>query len=154
MSHFKHALQIRHVDAGSCNGCEQELTALTSQAYDWQRFGLDIVASARHADALLVTGPTSDTMARPLTHVFNAIASPKIRIAFGDCAAGCGVFENAYAVHSQRQRSDLVIRGCPPDPEQALDALRNWMQRSRDSADGEIPRPIPNDHDQGSQEAD
>ncbi len=135
MFHRKRTLQIRHVDAGSCNGCEQELTALTSSAYDWQQFGIDIVASPRHADALLVTGPVSDTMVRSVAQVFTAIASPKIRIAFGDCAAGCGVFGSAYAVSGQLPQPDLVIRGCPPEPEKSLAELRQWMQTPTDSSD-------------------
>jgi Ni,Fe-hydrogenase III small subunit len=130
MPHRKHGrrvLQIRHVDAGSCNGCEQELTACTGPAYDWQHLGLDLVASPRHADALLVTGPMSDTMARPLNHVYSAIPQPKIVIAFGDCAAGCGVFQHAYGVRGGLDTADLTIPGCPPEPVQAIKALRTWM---------------------------
>ncbi len=128
MSHIRHSLQIRHVDAGSCNGCEQELTALTSAAYDFQRVGLDWVASPRHADALLLTGPVSDPMARPVERVWAAIPAPKWRIAFGDCAAGCGVFQAAYGIHGGLPEADLVIRGCPPEPGAALQQLRDAMQ--------------------------
>lgn len=127
MSQLRRSLQIRHVDAGSCNGCEQELTALTSPVYDIQQFGIDIVASPRHADALLVTGPLSDTMVRPVERVWDAIPKPKIRIAFGDCAAGCGVFEDSYGTHGGLSDADIVIHGCPPEPGMALKTIRQWM---------------------------
>ena len=128
MSHFRRSLQIRHVDAGSCNGCEQELTALTSPSYDLQQFGWDLVASPRHADALLVTGPVSDTMVRAVERVWDAVPAPKLRIAFGDCAAGCGVFQQAYATHGGLRQADIVIRGCPPEPGAALKAIRDAIQ--------------------------
>lgn len=118
------SLQIRHVDAGSCNGCEQELTAMTGPAYDMQRDGLDIAASPRHADALLVTGPVTDTMAGSVDKVWEAMPKPKIRIAFGDCALGTGVFESAYASHGGLKDPDVVIPGCPPRPDAALEILR------------------------------
>jgi Ni,Fe-hydrogenase III small subunit len=124
MVNFRHSLQMRHVDAGSCNGCEQELTALTSRVYDVQQFGLDWVASPRHSDALVVTGPVSDTMVRAVERVWNAIPAPKLRVAFGDCAAGCGAFQRAYASHGGLSEANVVIRGCPPDPDTALKALR------------------------------
>ncbi len=121
------SLQIRHVDAGSCNGCEQELTALTGPDYDIQHYGLDIVASPRHADSLLVTGPVTDTMALPLERVWEAIPKPRLRIAFGDCAIGCGVFQQAYASNGGLLNPDIEIPGCPPEPGTALRILRDWM---------------------------
>lgn len=121
------SMTIRHVDAGSCNGCEQELTALLGRDYDIQRAGLDIVASPRHADALLVTGPVTDTMVRAVERVYQAIPAPKIRMAFGDCAMGCGVFQDAYASHGGLSDADLKIPGCPPEPGQVLEALTAWM---------------------------
>ncbi|TAN30357.1 MAG: oxidoreductase [Actinomycetota bacterium] len=127
MSKPVRSLQIRHVDAGSCNGCEQELTALTGRDYDMQRYGLDIVASPRHADAMLVTGPVTDTMARSVERVWQAISVPKIRIAFGDCAAGCGFSQDSYASHGGLNDPDLTIAGCPPEPGKALSLLRAWM---------------------------
>ncbi len=131
MSKSIRALQIRHVDAGSCNGCEQELTALTSGYYDIQRHGIDLVASPRHADALLVTGPVTDTMALAVKKVWEAIPSPKLRIAFGACALGCGVFQNGYASEGGVKEADLEIPGCPPEPERALAILRDWMRTHR-----------------------
>ncbi|MCL6562483.1 MAG: oxidoreductase [Firmicutes bacterium] len=121
------SLTIRHVDAGSCNGCEQELTALTGPDYDLQRYGLDIVASPRHADALLVTGPVTDTMFLPMLRVWEAIPAPKVAIAFGDCAAGCGAFQHCYASHQGLAAADIVVRGCPPEPGEALEVLRRWL---------------------------
>ena len=135
MSHTKRCLQMRHVDAGSCNGCEQELTSLTGSVYDLQKFGLDWVASPRHADALVVTGPVSDTMVRPVERVWEAIPAPKLRIAFGDCAMGCGVFQNAYASHGGLPDADVAIRGCPPDPRVALDALRGVLEKTQRDQD-------------------
>ncbi|MDA8194306.1 MAG: oxidoreductase [Thermaerobacter sp.] len=127
MSHTRKSLQIRHVDAGSCNGCEQELTALTSRAYDLQRYGLDLVASPRHADALLVTGPVTDTMAAALSKVWDAVPNPKILIALGDCARGCGVFQAAYASHGGVKGAQLQIPGCPPEPGPILAALKTLL---------------------------
>lgn len=127
------SLQIRHVDAGSCNACEQELAALLGRAYDIQQFGIDIVASPRHADALVVTGPVTDTMKTAAARVWAAVPQPRRLVAVGDCAAGCGVFQGAYASHggvaSGLETPDLVIYGCPPSPQQILEQLRQ-LQRN------------------------
>lgn len=132
------SLQVRHVDAGSCNACEQELTALTSRFYDMQQFGLDLVASPRHADAVIVTGPVTDTMRPALQKVFEAVPEPKWLIALGDCAAGCGVFQSAYASHGGVEFAlnppDIVIRGCPPHPDHILDRLRR-IQKGKSPSD-------------------
>ena len=126
------SLQLRHVDAGSCNGCEQELTALTGRHYDMQQFGIDLVASPRHADALVVTGPVSDTMKEAARRVWQAVPGPRRLVALGDCAAGCGVFQAAYASHggvaAGLAAPDVVIRGCPPQPREILEQFRR-MQR-------------------------
>ncbi|POB11324.1 NADH-quinone oxidoreductase subunit B family protein [Sulfobacillus sp. hq2] len=133
MGHHSHSrsLQCRHVDAGSCNGCEQELNALTGSFYDMQHVGLDIVASPRHADALIVTGPVSDTMMTPLRAVWAALPRPKRLVALGDCAAGYGVFQGAYAtrggVEGSMRPPDVVIRGCPPTPAEILQGLTAVM---------------------------
>jgi Ni,Fe-hydrogenase III small subunit len=113
------SLAIREVDAGSCNGCELEIHALNNPLYDIERFGIRFVASPRHADALLVTGPVTHNMREALERTFAAVPAPKWVIAVGDCAAGCGVFAGSYAcVGSVAQviPVDLVIRGCPPTP--------------------------------------
>lgn len=128
MRHWRKSLQLRHVDAGSCNACEQELAALLGGTYDIQQYGIDFVASPRHADALLVTGPVSDTMKQPLKKVWEAVPRPRRLIAVGDCAAGCGVCQSMYASHgsveSGLEPPDVVIKGCPPDPTHILKQLR------------------------------
>src|SRR5690349_14225901 len=85
------SLALRHVDAGSCNGCEHELTATANTFYDLQRFGLNVVASPRHADVLLVTGAVTTRMAEPLLAAYRAMPEPRLVAALGDCALGCGV---------------------------------------------------------------
>lgn len=127
------SLTLRHVDAGSCNGCEQELAALLGPDYDMQRHGLDLVASPRHADAMLVTGPVTDTMARAVERVHQAVPAPRSRIAVGDCAIGCGLFQTAYASHGGLPDPDLAIPGCPPEPGEVLRALRAWLASSRNA---------------------
>ena len=131
MRRLVQSLQIRHVDAGSCNACEQELSALLGKALDIQRYGIDFVASPRHADALIVTGPVTDTMQPALEKVWEAVPNPRWLIATGDCAAGCGVFQAAYASHggvgSGLTTPNLIIHGCPPNPEQILEQLRQLL---------------------------
>ena len=95
---FGRALAIREVDAGSCNGCELEIVGLTSPVYDSERFGVHFVASPRHADLLLVTGPVTRNMAVPLLKTYEATPAPKLVVAVGDCARTCGVFKGSYAV--------------------------------------------------------
>ncbi len=137
------SLTIRHVDAGSCNGCEQELTALTGRDYDLQHWGLDLVASPRHADAMVVTGPVVDTMATPVARVWEAIPRPKVRIAFGDCALGCGVFQHAYASHGGLDQATIRIPGCPPEPGAALQAIRHWTTQQHSPQEPESTTPGP-----------
>jgi Ni,Fe-hydrogenase III small subunit len=121
------SLAIREVDAGSCNGCELEIHALNNAFYDIERFGIRFVASPRHADLLLVTGPVTHNMREALERTLAAVPSPKWVVAAGDCAAGCGVFEGSYACVGSVANVigvDLVIRGCPPTP---LDLLRGLL---------------------------
>src|SRR6266853_52246 len=113
------SLSIREVDAGSCNGCELEIHALGNAFYDLERFGLRFVASPRHADVLLVTGPVTKNMREALERTYCATPDPKWVIAVGDCGAGCGVFVGSYACVGAVSKVipvDLVIRGCPPAP--------------------------------------
>jgi Ni,Fe-hydrogenase III small subunit len=120
------SLAIREVDAGSCNGCELEIHALNNPLYDVERFGIRFVASPRHADALLVTGPVTLNMREALERTYAATPAPKWVIAAGDCAAGCGVFAGSYGcvgAVSQVLPVDLAIRGCPPTPLQLLQGL-------------------------------
>ncbi len=120
------SLSIREVDAGSCNGCELEIHALNNAFYDLERFGLRFVASPRHADVLLVTGPVTKNMREALARTYAATPDPKWVVAVGDCAADGGVFAGSYAVEGGVSRVvpvDLHIRGCPPDPLALLKGL-------------------------------
>jgi Ni,Fe-hydrogenase III small subunit len=120
------SLAIRHVDAGSCNGCEHELTLLSSPYYDLQRFGLGIVASPRHADLLLVTGPVTTHMREPLLAAYKAMPEPRRVAALGDCALGCnllGTADNLYGAVEDLLPIELRIPGCPPTPEVIATAL-------------------------------
>src|SRR5690348_18402849 len=120
------SLAIRQVDAGSCNGCELEIHALSNAFYDLERFGLRFVASPRHADVLLVTGPVTRNMREALERTWRATPDPKWVVAAGDCAAGCGVFADSPAcigAVSKVVPVDLVIPGCPPTPTQLLQGL-------------------------------
>jgi Ni,Fe-hydrogenase III small subunit len=123
------SLAIREVDAGSCNGCELEIHALGNAFYDVERFGIRFVASPRHADLLLVTGPVTLNMREALERTYAATPAPKWVVAIGDCGAGCGVFADSYAcvgAVSNVIPVDLVIRGCPPTPAELLQGLL-WL---------------------------
>ncbi|MBV8091676.1 MAG: NADH-quinone oxidoreductase subunit NuoB [Acetobacteraceae bacterium] len=125
------SLAIRHVDAGSCNGCELEIQALSNIVYDLERFGLRFVASPRHADILLVTGPLTRNMRQALEQAYDATPDPKWVVAVGDCARDGGVFKGSYAVAGGVGAAvpvDLVIAGCPPTPAQLLAGLRALLQ--------------------------
>jgi Ni,Fe-hydrogenase III small subunit len=125
------SLAIRQVDAGSCNGCELEVHMLTSIVYDLERFGLRFVASPRHADVLLVTGPVTRNMHEALERTWTATPDPKWVVAVGDCAIDGGVFKGSYAISGGVDAAvpvDLVIRGCPPTPAQMLDGLRALVE--------------------------
>lgn len=120
------SLAIRHVDAGSCNACEHELTATAAPAYDLQRFGLDIVASPRHADILLVTGAVTRRMEAALLAAYEAMPEPRLVAALGDCALGCGVLAAADELAPPLEELlpvALRIPGCPPRPEQIAEAI-------------------------------
>ena len=123
---FGRSLAIREVDAGSCNGCELEIHALNNPVYDVERFGLRFVASPRHADVLLVTGPVTRNMKVALERTYAATPEPKWVVAVGDCGCGCGVFEGSYAVIGAVDKVipvDLHIPGCPPRPIALLEGL-------------------------------
>jgi formate hydrogenlyase subunit 7 len=126
------SLQLRHVDAGSCNGCEIEISGAFSPVYDAERFGARLVASPRHADALLVTGVVTRNMERPLRDTYAATARPRVVIAVGDCARNCGMFADGYGVVgavSDVLPVDVEVPGCPPTPQQIVDALRSVTGR-------------------------
>jgi Ni,Fe-hydrogenase III small subunit len=129
---FGHSLHIREVDAGSCNGCEREITGLTNPYYDLERFGLHFVASPRHADCLLVTGPVTRNMAEPLRLTYEATPDPKIVIAVGDCARDCGVFKGSYAIVGSVDKVipvDVWVPGCPPEPADILRGILAALDR-------------------------
>jgi len=127
------SLSIREVDAGSCNGCELEIHALNNAYYDLERFGLRFVASPRHADVLLVTGPVTHNMRQALERTWAATADPKWVVAVGDCAIDGGVFAGSYACLggvSSALPVDLHIRGCPPNPAALLEGLIALLERT------------------------
>ena len=129
---FSGSLAIRQVDAGSCNGCELEIHALNNPYYGIERYGIHFVASPRHADCLLVTGPVSRHMEFALRRVYEATPAPRLVIAAGTCAcsggefgvtyASCGAVENVIPV-------DVKIPGCPPSPQQLLTGLLTVLKR-------------------------
>jgi Ni,Fe-hydrogenase III small subunit len=127
------SLSIREIDAGSCNGCELEIHALNNAFYDIERFGLRFVASPRHADVLLVTGPVTRNMREALERTYNATPAPKWVVAVGDCAADGGCFAGSYAVVggvSKVVPVDLHIAGCPPSPVTLLKGLISLIERA------------------------
>src|SRR5229473_6615032 len=126
------SLSIREVDAGSCNGCELEIHALNNAFYDLERFGLRFVASPRHADVLMVTGPVTRNMREALERTYNATPDPKWVVAIGDCARDGGCFAGSYAVVggvSEVVPVDLHIPGCPPTPTAMLQGLLALLER-------------------------
>ncbi|OGK96391.1 MAG: hydrogenase [Candidatus Rokubacteria bacterium RIFCSPHIGHO2_12_FULL_73_22] len=129
---FGRSLAIRQVDAGSCNGCELEIAGLAGPHYDLERFGLHVVASPRHADCLLVTGPVTRNMAEALRRTWEATPAPKLVIAVGDCGRDGGIFRGAYAVVGavgDVLPVDAVIPGCPPSPAALLAGLLDAIGR-------------------------
>jgi Ni,Fe-hydrogenase III small subunit len=131
-SAFGGSIQVRHVDAGSCNGCEVEIVSAFGPVYDLERYGVRLVASPRHADVLLVTGPVTRNMAEPLRKAYEAMPAPKRVVALGDCARDCGVFAGAYGVQGSVADFvpvDVVVPGCPPAPETIISALRGLSGR-------------------------
>ena len=131
------SLSIREVDAGSCNGCELEIHALSNAFYDLERFGLRFVASPRHADVLLVTGPVTKNMREALQRTYNATPDPKWVVAVGACAVDGGVFAGSYAVVGGVNDVipvDLHIRGCPPTPTDLLQGLLALLEHASGKA--------------------
>lgn len=129
---FGRSLRIRQVDAGSCNACEWECTALTNPVYDIQRFGIDFVASPRHADALIVTGPVSRQMELALRKTYLATPEPRLVIACGDCAIDGGIYKGSYAVTNGVANAipvDCYIPGCPPTPAQIIAGIIELLEK-------------------------
>ena len=126
------SVQVRHVDAGSCNGCEIEVAAAFGPVHDAERYGARLVASPRHADVVLVTGVVTRNMEQPLVRTVEATPRPRLVVAMGDCARDCGMFAGGYGVVGAVKDVvdvDLEIPGCPPRPEQLVEALRRVTGR-------------------------
>jgi len=130
---FKGSLAIREVDAGSCNGCELEITAMNNCYYDVERFGVHFVPSPRFADMLLVTGPVSVNMEEALKMTYEATPAPKLVLAVGDCAMDCGIFgRDNYAIAgavSDIIPVDVVVHGCPPTPTDIIRGVLACIER-------------------------
>jgi Ni,Fe-hydrogenase III small subunit/ferredoxin len=143
---YGRSLRIREVDAGSCNGCDYEVNALNNPFNDLERFGIQFVASPRHADMLLVTGCPTRNMEQPLIKTFNATPDPKLVVAVGACACSGGIFRDLYATENGIDRVipvDVYVPGCPPRPQAILHALFKALEgvrpmpRGQGSPDGE-----------------
>ncbi|MEV8018071.1 oxidoreductase [Streptomyces sp. NPDC086554] len=129
---FGGSVQVRCVDAGSCNGCEIEIAAAFGPVYDAERYGARLVASPRHADVALVTGPVTRNMAEPLRRTVAAMGEPRMVVAVGDCALNCGEFAQGYGVAGavgDVVPVDLEVPGCPPRPDEIVAALRRVTGR-------------------------
>lgn len=127
------ALCIRHVDAGSCNGCELEIHALNNPLCNLEGLGVRFVASPRHADLLLVTGPVSKHMEAALLRTYEATPAPKLVLALGDCGCSGGVFGESYASRGQVANVipvDVAVPGCPPDPTRILEGILALLARA------------------------
>jgi Ni,Fe-hydrogenase III small subunit len=131
------ALCIRHVDAGSCNGCELEIHALNNPLYNVEGLGIRFVASPRHADLLLVTGPVSRHMKAALLRTYEAIPEPKLVVALGDCGCSGGIFGESYASIGRVANVipvDVAVPGCPPSPTRILQGILTALEHSPDRA--------------------
>jgi Ni,Fe-hydrogenase III small subunit len=129
---FRGSFKLRHLDAGSCNACESELAALLNPFYDMQRFGIDLVASPRHADGLLLTGPVTRHLEEAVRMTDEATPRPRLLIAVGDCACDGGFCRDSFAVRggaSALAPVDVLIPGCPPRPAAILSALLEALGR-------------------------
>jgi Ni,Fe-hydrogenase III small subunit len=130
--HFGRALAIRHVDAGSCNGCELEIHACNSPHYNLERLGIRFVASPRHADLLLVTGPVSRHMQTALRRTYDATPDPKLVVAIGDCGCTGGIFGESYASCGRISNVipvDVAVPGCPPEPRAIIAGILTALGR-------------------------
>ena len=131
---FQRALNIRQLDAGSCNGCETEISALTNPYYDLERFGIHFVASPKHADMLLVTGPVTRNMAGAVKATYDAVPAPKLVIAVGACGCSGGIFAGSHAIVGAVDAVipvDGYIPGCPPTPAMLVTGILEVLRRRR-----------------------
>lgn len=129
---LQRALNVRQLDAGSCNGCEAEITALTNPYYDLERFGIHFVASPKHADMLLVTGPVTRNMAEAVKATYEAVPAPKLVVAVGACGCSGGIFARSYAIVGSVNDVipvDGYIPGCPPTPAMLVTGILEVLRR-------------------------
>ena len=134
LGRFGGALAIRHVDAGSCNGCELEIHALSNPYYNLEGLGIQFVASPRHADMLLVTGPVSRHMETALQRTYDAMPEPKLVVAIGDCGCNGGLFGESYASRGRVSNVipvDVAVPGCPPTPFALMQGILTGVSRER-----------------------
>jgi len=132
LKHFGRSLSIRHVDAGSCNGCELEIHACNGPHYNLERLGIRFVASPRHADLLLVTGPVSRNMEIALRRTYDATPDPKLVVAIGDCGCSGGIFGESYASRGKVSNVipvDVAVPGCPPEPVAIIQGILTALDR-------------------------
>jgi Ni,Fe-hydrogenase III small subunit len=137
LAHFGRSLSVRHVDAGSCNGCELEIHACNSPYYNLERLGIRFVASPRHADLLLVTGPVSAHMEIALRRTYDATPEPKLVVAIGDCGCTGGIFGESYASRGAVSKVipvDVAVPGCPPQPAAILQGILTAVTSARRSS--------------------
>ena len=134
LSYFDGALTIRHVDAGSCNGCELEINSLNNPYYNLEGLGIKFVASPRHADMLLVTGPVSRHMEVALKRTYDATPEPKLVVAIGDCGCNGGIFGESYASCGRVANVipvDVIVPGCPPTPTAIMQGILTAISAGR-----------------------
>ncbi|HEX2866357.1 MAG TPA: hypothetical protein VHO03_04915 [Ignavibacteriales bacterium] len=130
--YFGRSLKLRQVSAAGCNGCELELNALGNVNFDLGRYGIEFVASPRHADGIVVTGPISKAMSSALYDTYEAVPNPKIIILFGACAISGGIFEDSEELDRsflKEFKADLYIPGCPPHPLTFISGILSWLDR-------------------------
>ncbi|MDP1995215.1 MAG: NADH:ubiquinone oxidoreductase [Ignavibacteria bacterium] len=131
-NYFGSSLKLRQISAGGCNGCELELNALSNVNFDMGRFGIEFVASPRHADGIVITGPITHNMAKATEICFDAVPNPKIVILTGTCAISGGIFQNSKETERQflkENKIDLFIPGCPPHPLTFINGLLDWLDK-------------------------
>ena len=130
--YFGKSLKLRQISAGGCNGCELELNALNNVNFDMGRYGIEFVASPRHADGIVITGPITNNMAKATEICYEAVPNPKIIILFGACAISGGIFKESQLIQRdflEKNKIDLFIPGCPPHPLTFINGLLDWLDR-------------------------
>jgi Ni,Fe-hydrogenase III small subunit/Pyruvate/2-oxoacid:ferredoxin oxidoreductase delta subunit len=130
--YFGKSLKLRQISAGGCNGCELELNALSNVNFDLGRYGIEFVASPRHADGVVITGPITEKMSKALEICYEAVPNPKVVILFGACAISGGVFRNSDQIQRkflEEIKIDLFIPGCPPHPLTFINGLLDWLEK-------------------------